>query len=104
MVCASESLWMKATKRAIASAVAPMPNELAIRNRLISNLRFTGDKPVEVNFQRRDSGSDLRKTGRDFLATGGAVPPAVRERPEMCLRVFSRMIEFIVVNWLGIAR
>src|SRR5580700_2903918 len=78
-----------------------MPKELAIRNRLLSNPRCTGDMAVEVNFQRRDS--DSRQAVRVLPATGCAIPPGVRGRSETCPKI-SMVVVFILASWLVIVR
>jgi hypothetical protein len=74
-----------------------MPKELAIRNRLRSNPRCTGDMAVEVNFQRRDS--DSRQAVRVLPATGCAILRGAEGRSEADPKI-SIMVEFIVVSWV----
>ena len=73
-----------------------MPKELAIKNRPLSNPRFTGDMTVEVTFQRRDSGSDLPQVVRVLIAKGCAFLRGGRGRSETRPNI-SMVVEFIVL-------
>src|SRR5271165_833386 len=78
-----------------------MPKELAIKNRPLSNPRFTGDMAVEVNFQRRDS--DSWQAVRVLPATGCAILPGVRGRSETCPKI-SVVVVFIWLVGLWLCR
>src|SRR5271166_2266694 len=78
-----------------------MPKELAIKNRPLSNPRFTGDMAVEVSFQRQDS--DSRQAVRVLPATGFAILRGDRGSSETCPKT-SMVVVFILASWLVIVR